>query len=253
MLKSIYIALDRSRRPLRDRYCALVAEKDIALIRIPHAASMLQRHPLEYLVNGNDDRSPPASTRSKNGWIDGTQLVSPRELINRRNPALAFAIIRHPGHRLAACYRRQILERDTISDAWMLRGFRIDMSFHEFVRRACIIGDTRADNHTRSQTSLLSHKGNMLSAKLLRAEHLADDWENLRAALSRSRFSDVGPCPDIDEEKAFEDASLYDALPQVEKHRIGTRYFDDFQRFYKDAATGEDKREDLAPAYFGVQ
>ena len=253
MLKTIYAAFDRNRRPLRDRHCVLLAERDIAFIRIPHAASMLARHPLDHLISGSDGRSAPDPTTSRLGWIEGTRLVSPRELLLRPDPAFTFAIIRHPGHRLAACYRKQIEERDAVSDAWMLRGFRSGMGFQEFVQRACSIGDTRADNHTRSQTALLSHKGNMLAARLLRAERLAADWEALRAELFGARLADIGPCPDIDEATTLEDASQYDALPRLEKRRIRSRYAADFQSFYEDGELGENRPGNLAPAYSGVQ
>lgn len=240
MLKSIYTALDRSRRPLRDRHCVLVAEKDIAIIRIPHAASMLLRHPLEYLTSSNEGTPTARSSKNLGGWIDGTQLISLRELLHRPTPVFSFAIIRHPGHRLAACYRRQIEERDTVSDVWKLRGFRGDMNFEEFVQRACMIGDTRADNHTRSQTSLLSRKGAVISAQLVRAERLATDWEGLRSLLAKMELADIGPCPEIDKGSVLEDAMRYDALPLVEKRRIHCRYSADFQQFYENVGMGTD-------------
>ncbi|NRG18882.1 sulfotransferase family 2 domain-containing protein [Rhizobiales bacterium] len=247
MLKSIYTVLDRNRRPLRDRHCVLMAEKDIAFIRIPHAASMLLRHPLEHIVRESRGAPTAVSVKNPGGWIEGTKLVSPRELLYRQTPAFSFAIIRHPGHRLAACYRRQIAERDSVSDAWKLRGFRSGMKFEEFVQRACTIGDTRADNHTRSQTSLLCHKGNMIPEMLIRAERLATDWEDLRSLLSQTRLADVGPYPEIDEASALEDAMRYNALPQDAKRRIHSRYLEDFLRFYDNAYTGDKNTFSLLP------
>ncbi|MBA5776667.1 sulfotransferase family 2 domain-containing protein [Stappia sp. F7233] len=233
MFETVYKAYDRIRRPLRDHHFFYAPAIRIACARLPHTGDDLTRNTLIHILREKAGKSSEASNDFL--WMDDLQLVTARKLQRLSPDIFTIALVRDPGTRLAAAFRRQILERDTISETWHVYGFRKGISFDAFAQRACALSDLRADSHIRSQSSMISLDGRIVPQSILRLESLESDWEIMREMAATRDLADPGPLPDIDTDTIEQDESLFHSLPSSTKTRVRLRYKRDYDAFYSKA------------------
>ena len=105
--------------------------------------------------------------------------LTPAQISKLREEIFLFSFVRNPLTRLYSCYRDKLgvaqekYETCTLSHF----GLHYGMSFEDFVRRVVEIPDKYADQHFRSLSSFLVHKGELNVDYVGRFERLSDDWE----------------------------------------------------------------------------
>ncbi len=252
MLKTVYNAYDRTRRPLREHHYIAFPALGIAYGRIPFAEPVsihktlaklgaeIQRN-ADPLLSQSQNKTPPPGcgvSGETQGWGDGAELLTARQLQRRYPDIFVFAVVRNPIDRLMACYFANIKTRPSVSASYQRRGFHPQMTFEEFVFRASSISDLRAENHFRSQTSILTHKKALVPTLILRFEQISSEWEKLRAAIQRASKHDIGPYSEaVKPEDAVSQAlSAPTSSARAVDRRVITmiqrRYRDDLQHFY---------------------
>ena len=94
-----------------------------------------------------------------------------------------FSFVRNPLTRLYSCYRDKVVNAQQRRDRCTLSPYRIHfgMSFEDFIERVAEIPDKYSDQHFRSQSALLLHRGELLVDYWGKLERFADDWEVLSA------------------------------------------------------------------------
>jgi len=105
--------------------------------------------------------------------------LSPRQIIELREEFYLFSFVRNPLSRLYSCYRDKVVNNARRRDRCSLSPYQINfgMSFDEFVSRVVEIPDKIADQHFRSASSFLMHKGELLVDYVGKFEQFNDDWE----------------------------------------------------------------------------
>lgn len=243
MLKALYNAFDRRRRPLREHHFLAFPDLGFAYARVPNAASDVVRRTLGKLV------ASPDLLPGKSGvpWIDGAELLTARQLQRRHPNLFVFTVLRDPLTRLAACYRRQIEDRSDLPDSWKMRGFEPNMSFRDFTIRICEIGDLTAENQYRSQTAILAYKGRFIPQFFVRFERLESDWFSLRQLLSDRGTVDIGGLPARVAPYRERDLRTSNTLDPWVFELVRRRYRHDFRNFYPDRLPPSGRDPGLVP------
>ena len=92
-----------------------------------------------------------------------------------------FSFVRNPLTRLYSCYRDKVVKAVFTHKQCPLRpyGIHFGMTFEQFVKRVVDIPDKRADQHFRSQYTLLTHEGQLIPHYLGMLETFDEDWQRL--------------------------------------------------------------------------
>ena len=111
---------------------------------------------------------------------------------------LTFSFVRNPWSRMVSAYTEKIRVEGTTEEKFvggvhrgllkMDPGFRVGMSFEEFVEMTCSFSDEKADKHLRSQCWFLVRNGKVVADFVGRIENMQEDWQRLaeRAGFSES-------------------------------------------------------------------
>jgi len=98
-----------------------------------------------------------------------------------------IGFVRHPLTRLESCYADKFILRARAGRSFLpdliALGFRAEMTFAEFVERACEIPDEMADGdgkHFRSQYFDLADEDGLIPTFIGRFEKMAGDWQRVR-------------------------------------------------------------------------
>ncbi len=98
-----------------------------------------------------------------------------------------IGFVRHPLDRLESCYADKFILRPRAGRSFLpdliALGFRAEMTFAEFVERACEIPDEMADGdgkHFRSQYFDLADEDGLIPTFIGRFEKMAEDWQRVR-------------------------------------------------------------------------
>ena len=98
-----------------------------------------------------------------------------------------IGFVRHPLDRLESCYADKFILRPRAGYPFLpdliALGFRAEMTFAEFVERACKIPDAMADGdgkHFRSQYFDLADEDGLIPTFVGRFEKMAEDWQRVR-------------------------------------------------------------------------
>ncbi|MBC2859623.1 sulfotransferase family 2 domain-containing protein [Stappia sp. 28M-7] len=262
MLKAIFHAYLRRRRPLRDHNFLVLPHLGLAYGRCPNSASEDIRHALLHLTSnteqdpfeddgfddGFDDEfeddgcedgchdaqagdASAYATGTLASWADGLNLLSGRQLVRRHPGALVFSVVRDPLTRLAACFHR--MRTETAPPPGADRAFRPGDDFAGFVARVCAMPDWKSPNAYRSQTAILTHKARLLPSRVLRHETGEADWQDLRSELSQACGVDIGPLPGIRDPHAGAIAALVAEIEPALRLSVRRRYAADYRNFYE--------------------
>jgi hypothetical protein len=102
---------------------------------------------------------------------------------------LTFSFVRNPWARMVSVYTEKIRVEGTTEHKFvegvhrglleMDTGFRVGMSFAEFVEMTCSFTDEKADKHLRSQCWFLVRNGVVVPNFIGRVETIEEDWQRL--------------------------------------------------------------------------
>jgi len=147
-------------------------------------------------------RTMQADWMSAAGAVNNREVVDeqirfslrPKQVLQLREQYYLFSFVRNPLMRLYSCYRDKVVNAEQRRKRCTFSPYRIHfgMSFEDFIERIAQIPDRYSDQHFRSQTGLLYHKGELLVNYVGKLEQFADDWEQVSARyefpeLSRSK------------------------------------------------------------------
>ena len=151
-----------------------------------------------------------------------------------RDDLFVFAFVRDPFDRLASCYVNKIVAPQTFPPLFAELGFRQGMTFPAFVARVAATPDSIADDHFRSQASMLTLKGRVVPSFVGRFETIGPDWEHVRETVLARGGPDLGALPHVNKRRGgADDLPALFADPAV-VDLMRKRYADDFAAFYAD-------------------
>lgn len=229
-------AYDAAARPLRDRHYLVFPGLGFAYGRVPKAANSSIKRALAGLVGCTRTRGTRGINRDRY-WqkVEGVALLTSGALLRDHPGVYTFSVVRNPFGRLVSCHANKLASGRPLTLTWRLLGFSRGMSFQAFVERAASIRDAQADNHFRSQWSLLQHGGALVPGFVGRLETLDRDWAEVRRELSQRCGRDPGELPHTNS-TAGQHGPVHDYFRDPGIVRlVRERYRDDFERFYPDA------------------
>lgn len=214
------ISVDRGCRvTIRDRmrHCAHVIQAHRCIVRLWKLESLrLVYIPVPKVASSGIRQLLRARQRDEILGVNGDSLVDERALKRQLEEQLKvslrpaqvqrmgsdyyrFSFVRNPLTRLYSCYRDKVVNAQQRRDRCTLSPYRIHfgMSFEDFIERVAEIPDKYSDQHFRSQSALLVHRGELLVDYWGKLERFAEDWEVLSARFGfdaparQKRFSGV--------------------------------------------------------------
>lgn len=225
-------ALDVPLRPLRNRHYLVIPELGLAYVRVPKAANSSIKHVFARILGCK--RKGLRGINRDQFWrdLERARLVTFEEFARSWAHTYAFSFVRNPFDRLVSCYANKLVQGNELTLTWRLQRLSRKMTFAAFVRRVSEISDTRADNHFRSQWSILSHDGQIVPQFVGRIENMAADWRRLRAVVRERLGRDLGRLPHLNRTQAWRKAvAEYYRDPRVVE-LVRRRYDQDFANFY---------------------
>lgn len=155
----------------RIKLCKL-EEMSLGYIQIPKVASSSINLMLSEL------RTNP--TPDKASWAK-TESLHPRGVLRLREQYFLFSFVRNPVTRLYSCYRDKVVNAEQRRKRCTFSPYQIHfgMSFQEFIEQVSQIPDRHSDQHFKSQSGVLYHKGELLVNYVGKMEQFEEDWEVL--------------------------------------------------------------------------
>lgn len=165
----------------RIKLCTL-EEINLGYIPVPKVASSSIHSMLREL------QTDPTPDKLDGRTLAKTESMHPREVLRVREQCFLFSFVRNPVTRLYSGYRDKVVNAEQRRKRCTFSPYKIHfgMSFEEFIERVAQIPDQYSDQHFKSQTALLYHKGELLVNYVGKMEQFAEDWEVLS---SRFRLS----------------------------------------------------------------
>jgi len=209
----------------------------LAYGRVPKAANSSVKNAIarHVPVDPDIDERPGRDRYWQRSGADAPVFMASALEITRRSDGLfVFAFVRDPFDRLASCYVNKIVAPQTFPPLFAELGFRRGMPFAAFVERVAATPDAIADDHFRSQSSMLTLAGTVLPSFVGRFETIAADWAHVREAVRQRGGPDLGALPHVNKRRDGNDD-----LPAFYGDRavaalVRRRYAEDFAAFYPD-------------------
>lgn len=234
MLQPLLKAYQRRRRPLSDHHFLVMAHVGLAYGRCPHTADDAIRAAILRLAGADLAALPAYATGTLRDWTDGLTLLLASQLARRHPGIRVFAALRNPATRLASCFLHHRTEGGE-AGASLAPGDDVE-AFRRFVAKVCATPDWRSPKAWRSQTEILSHRGRLVPAHLVRHESRDEDWETVRGALLADGGPDIGPLRSPDRTQDARIEELLESLSAPLRSSLRRRYRADYARFYPDDA-----------------
>jgi dermatan 4-sulfotransferase 1 len=212
----------------------VVPSLKLAYGRVPKAANSSIKNALarHVPVDPDIDERPGRDRYWQRGKDAPVFMASGLEIATRGDGLFVFAFVRDPFDRLASCYVNKIVAPQTFPPLFSELGFRKGMPFSAFVERVAATPDVVADDHFRSQASMLMLSGHVLPSFVGRFETIDADWARVREAVEARGGPDLGPLPHVNKRRGgSDDLPAFYGDPGVVA-LVRRRYAEDFAAFY---------------------
>ncbi|SHM72328.1 Sulfotransferase family protein [Roseibium suaedae] len=210
MLHSLYSAIDRRRRPLREHHFVTFPDIKVAYARVPGCPARTLSKLIDRLSSSAlACKSGMAASRSRGTssagnssqrkpdpalvWHRDADLYTARDLQRKLPDAFVFALIQNPFERVADSFVSVIESEAPLPTFFADNGFSKDMSLDQFAARVATTSDMSCDNQLRTQTSILKHEGRIVPDLILSMDRLHLQWSRLRGQLWERSNVDIGP------------------------------------------------------------
>jgi len=235
MLKLVYEALDRQRRPLRQYNFLVFPRSKVVFARIPGAPfrAMLPVLAEWAGVPTGSLKNAEECDQISALWNGDMEPRTARQLKRLYPDFPVIAVVQTPEERLAACYKDVVLSDDPLPAFFAEKRFSKHMSPGEFALKICTLSDLGADNRVRSQHSILSYRGRFMPDAVVPLDDLPGAWPGLRANLDLPQKMQAGPGSAQPSIPADTDSTLLTAFrePHVEQ-AIRRKYKLDLATFF---------------------
>lgn len=207
----------------------------LAYGRVPKAANSSIKNAIARHVPVDPDIDErPGRDRYWQRGNGGPAFMASAAEVAGRDDLFVFAFVRDPFDRLASCYVNKIVAPQTFPPLFAELGFRKAMPFAEFVERIAATPDTVADDHFRSQASMLTLKGRIVPSFVGRFETIGPDWAHVRESVQALGGPDLGALPHVNKRRGgADDLPTLFADPALVA-LVRRRYAEDFAAFYPD-------------------
>jgi len=253
MLKLVYEALDRQKRPLRQYNFLVFPRSKVAFARIPGAPFRAMIPVLAEWAGVSPERLKGAAECDQLAalWNGEMEPRTARQLKRLYSDFPVFAVVQTPEERLASCYEDVCLSSDPLPAFFAEKRFSKQMTTGEFALKICALTDLGADNRIRSQHAILSHRGRFVPDVVVTLDDLASAWPGLRAELNLARQNSASHTFAHPTVQPSYDDNVLAALrePHVER-AINRRYKLDQAKFFgriNDSRSDGPRRLDAAP------
>ncbi len=162
---------------------------------------------------------------------DMVGFVTPKAFASRPQYEgyFCFAVTRDPISRVVSCYKNKIIKNDTMTSSLQAAGFRLNMSFPEFVEVLAGTQDDACNIHLRSQYTMLCYKGRVLPDLVIVQEELGTRWEELRDIINERTGADL---PQLTVRNSTADIDGKIALDSRLEDLIRKRYSEDYRLLF---------------------
>lgn len=210
MLHSLYSAIDRRRRPLREHHFVTFPDLKVAYARVPGCPARTLAALVDRLSSSAFSRNKIADGEALSGavparvsspnypdptlvWHRDADLFTARDLRRKLPDAFVFALIQNPFERVADSFVSVIESKTPLPTFFADNGFSKDMTLDQFAARVATTSDLSCDNQLRTQTSILKHEGRLVPDLILSMDRLHLQWSRLRGQLWERSRVDIGP------------------------------------------------------------
>lgn len=198
----------------------------LAFIGMPKAANTSIKHWLLPLI-GKENRTFSDMQEVHDKASIGFSYCNNKILYENRDKYFIFSTVRNPWSRLWSTYQDKVSINELHPPLKKL-GFENSMSFKEFVYHCCIIPDSEADIHFRSQFTMVMWKGTLLPNLILKMENLENFAPVLESIITTSSKVQLGELPWVNKKTNNNYKNFYD---NELKELVSLRYEKDIRLF----------------------
>lgn len=249
MLRNLYHSLDRRRRPLRERHYLVFRSYGLIYARIPGDPYTTMMPLIAHLAGVDASNTAAAARSGQNGiWGGDVELMTAREVKKRHPDYSVFAVVQRPEERLARAYESLICDHTADLPTYFCdRQFNKSMTMEEFVAKISLLSDMSADNMFRSQSSMLSYRGQLVPDLIYSTDQLRHETDELFLELEK-RSAKTLDLSGVHLHVGYADdtrASFDHSPDTIQKIRL--RYESDYRQFFSKTRRSNAASKPLQP------
>ncbi len=162
----------------------------VAYVRVPKAANSSIKESLADALGLPQVKGLPRTKDQFWQEIDqeSVQLISTKRYATQRRYRryFCFSVTREPISRVISCYKNKIVRNASLQESMIRDGFKLGMTFPEFVETLAKTTDMRVNVHLRSQHTMLCYEGKVLPDLIVPMHELASGWNKIREEVQKA-------------------------------------------------------------------
>jgi len=179
-----------------------IKKYDLIYARVPKVANSSIKTKLTELVDVTPiETLKPTNDRFWRVCTNQADFMNPCRYTAFYHAKFSFSFIRDPFDRIFSCYVNKILV-DKGAKGFPERGYKLDMSFDDFVAHTCSLPVSDMDVHTQPQEFLITDVHGRLPKFVGLLENITRDWSCLLKLFAQNKIPVTGPLPIINARKA---------------------------------------------------
>lgn len=218
------------------RHFVVFRDRPLIYGRVPKVANSSVKDALSHLLV-EQVSSEARRTQSDRFWKQETNgethMATPGFAWRRRKEKYCFAFVRNPFDRLVSCYSNKMLDPRAFTKPMEAAGYRLNMSFEEFVDVTVAIPDAELDPHFMPQSQMLMHEGNLVPRFVGHFEALEKEWSRLKRRLSKLHGIEIPALPKKNMRRSGDGEDIRTLFAKEEiAEKVAKKYKTDIDVFY---------------------